>query len=60
ISFGELDLDDTLVKAVFTTPPEQVKCMRRPFMLRPINPLEDVDDNSLDSSGGVYGGLGGR
>ncbi|KAI3414314.1 hypothetical protein GPALN_011772 [Globodera pallida] len=58
ISFGELDLDDTLVKAVFTTPPEQVKCMRRPFMLRPINPLEDVEDNSLDSSGGVYGGLG--
>uniref|UniRef100_A0A914H420 Myb-like domain-containing protein n=1 Tax=Globodera rostochiensis TaxID=31243 RepID=A0A914H420_GLORO len=59
ISFGELDLDDTLIKAVFTTPPEQVKCMRRPFMLRPINPLEDVEDNSWDSSSpGGDGGLG--
>ncbi|KAL3106543.1 hypothetical protein niasHT_016665 [Heterodera trifolii] len=40
-SLGELDLDDTLLNDVYGSPTEPVKCMRRPFLLRPIDPFED-------------------
>ncbi|KAL3077741.1 hypothetical protein niasHT_035533 [Heterodera trifolii] len=41
-SLGELDLlDDTLLNEAYGTPTVPVKCMRRPFLLRPIDPFED-------------------